>query len=149
MRLICCLALLALPGCDLARSILPGPADAPGQQTVAPAMPEPDGENDAVTDAAAGSNLPNAALPPPVGQGSTLGMTVASLGDPAQGGMWLKTPLVRSERPGQVRYRGSVVAVTLQPLDLPVGSGSQISLRAMQALGASLTDLVEVTVEAT
>lgn len=63
--------------------------------------------------------------------------------------MWLKTPLVDFERPGQVRYRGVVVAVTLQPLDLEVGAGSQISVRAMQALGASLSDLVEVSVEAT
>ena len=80
--------------------------------------------------------------------GSALGTTVISLGDPNIGGMWLKTPLVKAERAGQVRYRGVVVAVTLQPLDAEPGSGSQISVRAMQALGASLSELVEVSVEA-
>ncbi len=95
-----------------------------------------------------GSPAPDATLPPPVGSGSALGTTVISIGDPAIGGMWLKTPLVQTERPGQVRYRGVVVALTLEPLATEPGSGSQISVRAMQALGASLTDLVEVSVEA-
>lgn len=93
--------------------------------------------------------LPDATLPPPIGAGSSLGRTVVSLGDPAEAGMWLKTPLVSTERPGQVRYRGVVVAVTLQPLDAEIGAGSQMSVRAMQALGASLSELVEVEVEAT
>lgn len=94
------------------------------------------------------SSVPDATLPPPVGSGSSLGRTVISIGDPSIGGMWLKTPLVDTKRAGQVRYRGVVVAVTLEPLDAEPGSGSQISVRAMQALGASLSDLVEVSVEA-
>lgn len=98
---------------------------------------------------AGASALPDPTLPPPPGVGSSLGRTVVSLGDPAEGGMWLKTPLVTSEQPGQIRYRGATVAVTLRPLNAEVGAGSQISVRAMQALGASLSELVEVDVETT
>jgi len=151
MRYVLILSVVALGGCDVARGILGGgdegailPAAAPVEASeIEPLDPvEPDAS------AATATAVPDATLPPPVGSGSSLGTTVVSLGDPSIGGMWLKTPLVQTERAGQVRYRGVVVALTLEPLDAEPGSGSQISVRAMQALGASLSDLVEVSVEA-
>lgn len=81
--------------------------------------------------------------------GGGLGTTVAALGDPTQPGLWLRTPLVAAERPGIVRYGGQAVAVTLLPLpDAAPGAGSQLSLQAMRALGAPLTELVEIGVDA-
>ena len=81
--------------------------------------------------------------------GGALGTTVASLGNPAEPGLWLKTPLVNREQQGQVRFpqTGQSAEVTLIPLDGPVTAGSQLSLAAMQAIGAPLTGLptIEVT----
>ncbi|WP_415402549.1 hypothetical protein [Tateyamaria sp. SN3-11] len=78
----------------------------------------------------------------------TLGRTVASLGNAAEPGLWLKTPLVSAEQSGQVYYpeTGKTVAVTLIPIDGPASAGSRLSLAAMQALGAPLTGLPEVDV---
>lgn len=77
-----------------------------------------------------------------------LGTTVASLGNPAEGGLWLKTPLVQAEAAGTVTYpaTGKSVAVTLLPLEGPATAGSQLSLSAMQGLGAPLTDLPTIEV---
>lgn len=78
-------------------------------------------------------------------QGS-LGTTVASLGDPAETGLWMDTSLVKEVRPGRVTLAatGKTVEVSLRPL---AGSGgSRLSLQAMQALGVSPTDLPEVEV---
>ena len=79
-----------------------------------------------------------------------LGTTVASLGNPAEPGLWLKTPLVRKEQSGQVRYpeTGKSTQVTLIPLDGPATAGSQLSLSAMQAIGAPLTGLPTIEVSA-
>lgn len=78
----------------------------------------------------------------------TLGRTVASLGNAAEPGLWLKTPLVTVEQPGRVYYEAtnSTVDVTLIPIDGPSTAGSRLSLAAMQALGAPLTGLPEVDV---
>ncbi|MEO0746031.1 MAG: hypothetical protein AAFY49_11850 [Pseudomonadota bacterium] len=78
----------------------------------------------------------------------TLGRTVASLGNAAEPGLWMKTPLVQSERSGTVYYpeTNKSVQVTLIPIDGPATAGSRLSLEAMQALGAPLTGLPEVDV---
>ena len=78
----------------------------------------------------------------------TLGRTVASLGNAAEPGLWLKTPLVDAAQPGRVYYpeTNTTVDVTLLPIDGPPTAGSRISLAAMQALGAPLTGLPEVDV---
>jgi len=78
----------------------------------------------------------------------TLGRTVASLGNAAEPGLWMKTPLVDSERQARVfsPQTQKSVAVTLIPIDGPDTAGSRLSLAAMQALGVSLGDLVEVEV---
>lgn len=75
-----------------------------------------------------------------------LGTTVASLGSPAEPGLWLKTPLVSSQQAGKISYNGKTIAVTLIPIDGPDTAGSRLSLQAFQALGAALTDLVELSV---
>ncbi|CUJ99926.1 hypothetical protein PH7735_02273 [Shimia thalassica] len=77
-----------------------------------------------------------------------LGTTIASLGDPAEAGMWLKTPKVTTNQPGRVTYKGRTQDVTLVPIEGEASAGSRISLSAMQALGIPLTDLAEVSVEA-
>lgn len=79
-----------------------------------------------------------------------LGRTVASLGDAAEPGLWLKTPLVTQEGPGRVTYpaTGKSAVVMLIPIEGPLTAGSRLSLQAMQALGAPLTDLPEIEVSA-
>ena len=77
-----------------------------------------------------------------------LGQTVASLGNPAEPGLWLRTPLVAQEQPGTVSLGGARVSVTLIPIEGPPTAGSRMSLEAFQALGAPLTDLPEVSVSA-
>lgn len=79
-----------------------------------------------------------------------LGRTVASLGNASEPGLWLKTPLVSVEGPGRVIYpvTGRSIPVTLIPIDGPATAGSRLSMQAMQALGASLTDLPEIEVSA-
>ena len=98
--------------------------------------------------AAPDSVAPDPAAPASVAQGGVLGTTVASLGDPVEPGLWLKTPLVREEMPGRVRLSGqsAEVSVRLIPLDGATTAGSQISLRAMQELGVPLSDLPSVEV---
>lgn len=76
-----------------------------------------------------------------------LGDTVASLGDPSQSGLWLKTPLADVEQPGRVRTSdGRSVNLTLIPIAGEAGAGSRLSLSAYQALGVSPADLVPLSV---
>ena len=76
-----------------------------------------------------------------------LGTTIASLGNPAETGFWLKTPLIDKKQLGRIILleTGKLANVTLIPLDIKSG-GSQISLSAMRLLGASLADLPEIKV---
>ncbi len=90
-----------------------------------------------------GGATPVAAAPPASGR---LGTTVASLGNAAEPGIWLKTPLVRTEGPGTVSYGGKSVTARLIPIDGPATAGSRASLQLMQGLGAPLTGLPEFTV---
>lgn len=75
-----------------------------------------------------------------------LGQTIATLGSPAEPGIWLKTPLVTEQTPGRIRYQGRTINVELRPSGGPAGSGSQISLAAMRLIEAPLTGLVDLTV---
>ena len=77
-----------------------------------------------------------------------LGTTVASLGDATEGGMWLKTPLVKTAGKGRVvnPATGKSVNVNLIPLGGAASAGSQMSLPAMTSLGVGLTDLPTVEV---
>jgi hypothetical protein len=80
--------------------------------------------------------------------GAVLGVTVMSLGDPAEPGFWLKTPLVTAEGPGQIvdPSTGNTVAVTLMPIPGPATAGSRVSLATLRLLGLPLTALAEVEV---
>ena len=81
------------------------------------------------------------------GGGLILGFAVASLGDASVSGLWMETPLVSTEGPGRVvGPDGRTVAVTLRPSGGGPGSGSRLSLQAMQALGIDLAALPTVTV---
>ncbi|NRB00568.1 MAG: hypothetical protein HRU32_12230 [Rhodobacteraceae bacterium] len=76
-----------------------------------------------------------------------LGETVASLGDPGEAGLWLKTPLVDVEQPGRVTTAaGRSQGVTLIPIAGVDGAGSRLSLAGYQALGLSPADLVPLNV---
>jgi hypothetical protein len=73
------------------------------------------------------------------GDGLILGFAVASLGDASMPGLWMETPLVSTEGPGRVvGPDGRTVAVTLRPSGGGPGTGSRLSLQAMQALGVDL-----------
>ncbi|WP_272007106.1 hypothetical protein [Roseovarius sp. ZX-A-9] len=80
--------------------------------------------------------------------GRDLGVTIASLGAPAEPGFWLKTPLVREPGKGRVRHgaTGKSVQVDLIPIDGPKTAGSRLSLAAMRLLGVPLTSLPELRV---
>lgn len=89
-----------------------------------------------------------AAKAPPVAAERALGSTVASLGDPAQPGFWIKTPLANSQGKGRVSYpaKGTSVQVDVYPLEGEASAGSRLSLAAFRVLEAPLTDLPEVDV---
>lgn len=76
------------------------------------------------------------------------GTTVASLGLLERDGFWLRTPLVSSEADGRVVLEPSGASVNLRllPSGGESGSGSQLSIAAMQVLGVPITDLVTVRV---
>lgn len=85
--------------------------------------------------------------PEPAGE-RRLGTTVASLGPPAEPGIWLRTPLVSEVTRGRVEYpvTGKSVVLELRPSGGVPGSGSQISLAAMRLLEVPLTALPELVV---
>lgn len=80
--------------------------------------------------------------------GHRLGESVASLGDPARPGFWLRTPLVKAPRKGRVALGGKSLKVDLLPGSGPATGGSQMSLAAYRALGLNLTALPKITVYA-
>ncbi len=87
-------------------------------------------------------------LPPPPKpevKPTSFGTTVASLGNPGEAGIWIKTPLVSKRQKGKITAaNGKEVVADLIPIDGPSTAGSRMSLQAFQALGLSLTDLPEV-----
>lgn len=76
-----------------------------------------------------------------------LGTTIATLGNPAEAGFWLETPLVDTVTPGRVEAaNGESVLVELRPIDGPADGGSRISLPALRLLNVGLTGLHELKV---
>ena len=69
--------------------------------------------------------------------GGVLGVTVASL-DRSEGGLWLKTSLVKIRQPGSIQFGAKRLNVILIPLATDAPIGSLISLDAMNAIGAPL-----------
>ena len=82
------------------------------------------------------------------GAGKRLGGTVASLGDPGKPGIWIETPLVSEPSRGRVVYpkTGKAVQLDLIPIEGPPTGGSRMSLAALRAIEAPLTELSEVDV---
>ncbi|MCC5992166.1 MAG: D-galactarate dehydratase [Rhodobacteraceae bacterium] len=83
----------------------------------------------------------------PVAAPGALGTTLAGLGSPTEGGLWLRTGLVTRVAQGRVVVpSGQSVQLELRPSGQAPGSGSQMSLAAYQALGVPLTQLVRLQV---
>ena len=75
-----------------------------------------------------------------------LGETIAGLGNPADTGIWLLTPLVDTAQTGRVQYGDASVVLELRPITGEPTGASQLSLSAMRLLKAPLTELVRVDV---
>ena len=166
-RAILTLALLTLaaPGCARLQSALPGPDPSPPRPVVLPETPEEIAaavagagraeplpadrrtaedfdtttpEERAVAVAAAAEEAPE----------RPLGRAVVSLGDAAEPGLWLETPLVEAAGPGRLAYApaGTSVLVELRPSGGAAGSASRASLAAMRLLEAPLAGLPEVEI---
>jgi hypothetical protein len=136
-------SVVLLAGCTDMGELLPQlrKSEAPAEEPVDEGAPL--ALNDTPLDVVEGDQ---AGFVPPAPAGE-IGETVVSLGNPAEPGMWLKTPLVTQRSQGRVRSAdGKIVAVTLIPLDAEEGAGSRLSLSAMQALGLGLSDLAPVMV---
>lgn len=84
----------------------------------------------------------------PISGERALGRTVATLGNPAEAGFWLETPLVNKVTQGRVVSvaTGESVAVELRPITGPAGAGSRISLAALRLLNVGLAGLHELDV---
>ena len=153
MRLILTLPIIALAGCSTPSFQGPfGPAPATPiaapAPTLNPAPPPPPPQN-AVTveqfDTTSAEDRAAAVASAPAGA-QALGTTIATLGSPAEAGIWLKTPLVTELRQGRVDYQGKSINIELRPSGGAAGSGSQISLAAMRLIAAPLTSRPELTV---
>lgn len=149
---------VALSGCQVLDRMRgrPGPAPeaaapaAPGEAPtvgLSEAMPPPvTSSSPEKLDTSTDAEKAEAAAPS--SGGTSLGTTIASLGDPAAAGFWLETPLVKAAVQGRVvdTASGTSAKVELRPIPGEPGSGSRISLAAMRVLGLSLTDLPELEV---
>ena len=150
--LMCVSACLA--GCGVLPDGLLGTRDRPDPvPQVVPADPEtdiPDGARTAEEFDTSSADARNAALAGATdGAAQTnLGVTIASLGDVSETGIWLKTPLVDAPIKGRVEFAegGTAVALDLIPLEADAGAGSRISLAAMRLLEVDLTSLAELRV---
>lgn len=91
-----------------------------------------------------------AALAPPAARTQLLGETLASLGSPADPGLWLRTGLVAQVTQGRVETQdgSGSLRVELRPSGAVAGSGSQLSLSGFTTLGLPLTQLVTLRVYA-
>jgi hypothetical protein len=95
------------------------------------------------------TNTPDAAPDLRAAQGEPrfLGFSVTSLGDSSLPGLWLETPLVRSEQMGRIiAENGRQIDVWLRPTGGTRGSGSRLSLEGFTALGLPLTAQSTMTV---
>ncbi|EYD71280.1 hypothetical protein [Limimaricola hongkongensis] len=121
------------------------PAAAP-QQAARPAPPPAGASAEALDTTTPEQRAAATQAPEPAGE-QRLGTTIASLGAPADPGLWIETPLVNSVTQGRVETAsGKSVKLELRPSGGAAGSGSEISLPAMRLLGVALTDLPELTV---
>lgn len=84
-----------------------------------------------------------AALAAPKSGGSLLGKSVVALGPPADAGLWVQSPLVKSKGQGRITApNGKSLTLELRPSS----GGALLSFSAYQALGIGLTELPEVSI---
>lgn len=162
--------MLALPVLALAACADLGserPAEAPAQDDAARPAPTPERVTPTLTAGRAGGaplSRPAAARPEAYDRSTAeqkaeasaadraearlLGTTTASLGDPAQQGFWIRTPLAKSAGKGRLVDPATkkAVNVDLIPREGPESGGSLVSLAAMQMLGVPLTSLPRLEV---
>ncbi|WP_319824228.1 hypothetical protein [Thalassovita sp.] len=138
--LIAALAVLAVAGCAPMERI---GLDWPAKRTE---RPEPVVQDEPIVEETLPADEVEEAQP--AEKTGLLGVTVASLGDPAKAGFWIETPLVQAAGKGRVSYAktGRTVKVDLIPIDGPATAGSRLSLATMRLLDAPLTGLPEVKV---
>lgn len=160
MRLFVCIALIVLAGCaQLAPKANesavappaegesgPRPQSRPDSVGATATVPSANARTAEEFDTTTAQERAEAAAAPVRSGARSLGTTIASLGDPAQPGFWIETPLVSRESEGRVDYNGQSAQLTLRPIDGPETAGSRLSLAAMRLLGAPLTGLPEVEV---
>lgn len=145
MKHILVLPFLALAACAVP-PVAPPVASDP-QPTLNPAPPPPPPPTALTVDQFDTTSQADRAQAVAVtGAGRSLGVTIASLGPPAEPGIWLKTPLVTALTAGRVTYQGKSINIELRPSGGAAGSGSQISLAAMRLIEAPLTSLPELAV---
>lgn len=126
MRILICLPFVLLAGCGQ----LPALFQLNPPEPVAPAAPELAPEEEGELEEAVAEPVPAPSRE-----------TLVTLGNAAEPGLWVKTPLVSTQGPGRVTAidSGRTVDVTLIPIDGPPTAGSRASLAALQALGLPLT----------
>lgn len=76
-----------------------------------------------------------------------LGTAVATLGNPAETGFWVKTSLVSTQTQGRITFveTGESVNVTLIARDGD-GEGAEVSLSALRTLNAPLAGLIKIEI---
>jgi len=153
MRVFFLLPLVALSACSLPPFLDPFSATPTGLRTPSETLdptPPPPPPVTAVTaeqfDTTTEADRAAAIVEEPAAEDRLLGTTIASLGPPADPGIWLETPLVSVLTPGRIDYLGTSINVELRPSGGTAGSGSQISLAAMRLIAAPLTSLPELQV---
>lgn len=142
MRYLGFVSILVLASCGIGERLK---GEAPPADPVPDSMPEPIPIAD-LPEAASLDPSPEAA---PVPDTTGPAPTVAALGDPTRPGLWMETPLVSTERRGRITLAGTGASaeVTLIPIDAENTAGSRLSLEGFRALGAPLTELVELSVQ--
>ena len=156
MRYLVIMSLAALGACTEFQQAFAPAAPAPAApevvepvETLDPTPPPPP-PSTAVTveqfDTTTAEDRAEALAPPEPAGEQRLGTSIASLGNPADPGIWVETPLVDALKPGRIAWNGNSVNVELRPSGGAAGSGSEISLAAMRLLTAPLTDLPEIEI---
>ena len=87
-----------------------------------------------------------AATAAPESEGQALGEVTASLGDPTDPGIWMRTGLVSSRQSGRVEVADTGRTATVELIPLDGDGGAQLSLAAMRILQVPLTELPSVRV---
>lgn len=159
MRYVILASALALGGCAELEALLqessppeaPLPVEQVSEETLDPTPPPPP-PPDATTVEEFDTTTEEdrqAALATPAATGEiNLGTTLATLGDPADPGIWISTPLVDQLVMGRVEVSatGKSINIELRPSGGEPGSGSSLSLPAMGLLEIPLTAIEEVIV---